>query len=87
MAEQTIKIGIVGAGIWGRNHALVLATHPRAKSSSAIAMKVALGRWQGIVKLTIFGCSTLGMWGMRSLRGGTNRMEWGYKPATSLRVQ
>ena len=46
MAEQTIKIGIVGAGIWGRNHALVLATHPRAKSSSAIAMKVALGRWQ-----------------------------------------
>ena len=30
MAERTIKIGIVGAGIWGRNHALALATHPRA---------------------------------------------------------
>ena len=30
MAERTIKIGIIGAGIWGRNHALALATHPRA---------------------------------------------------------
>ena len=28
MAEK-VKIGIIGAGIWGRNHALALATHPR----------------------------------------------------------
>jgi predicted dehydrogenase len=30
MAERIIKIGIVGAGIWGRNHALALTTHPRS---------------------------------------------------------
>ena len=28
MAEK-VKIGIIGAGIWGRNHTLALATHPR----------------------------------------------------------
>ena len=31
MTDKTVAIGIVGAGIWGRNHALALATHPRAK--------------------------------------------------------
>jgi len=30
MTEQNVKIGIVGAGIWGRNHALALTTHPRS---------------------------------------------------------
>src|SRR5215212_5651855 len=29
MTERKIKLGIVGAGIWGRNHALALTTHPR----------------------------------------------------------
>jgi predicted dehydrogenase len=26
---EKVRIGIIGAGIWGRNHALALATHPR----------------------------------------------------------
>jgi predicted dehydrogenase len=30
MTERTVKIGIVGAGIWGRNHALALTSHPRS---------------------------------------------------------
>ena len=30
MTERNVKIGIVGAGIWGRNHALALTTHPRS---------------------------------------------------------
>ena len=29
MTERQIKLAIVGAGIWGRNHALALTTHPR----------------------------------------------------------
>jgi predicted dehydrogenase len=29
MADRKVKIGIVGAGIWGGNHALALTTHPR----------------------------------------------------------
>ena len=32
MTDKTVAIGIVGAGIWGRNHALALTTHPRAPS-------------------------------------------------------
>ena len=30
MAEK-VRIGIIGAGIWGRNHALALAAHPRGQ--------------------------------------------------------
>jgi predicted dehydrogenase len=29
MPHETVKIGIIGAGLWGTNHALALATHPR----------------------------------------------------------
>ena len=29
MADKTVRVGIVGAGIWGTNHALALTTHPR----------------------------------------------------------
>ncbi|MBK5297967.1 MAG: Gfo/Idh/MocA family oxidoreductase [Vicinamibacteria bacterium] len=29
MADKTIRVGIIGAGIWGTNHALALTTHPR----------------------------------------------------------
>jgi len=29
MSDTTVKIGIIGAGIWGSNHALALTTHPR----------------------------------------------------------
>lgn len=29
MAESKVQLGIVGAGIWGSNHALALASHPR----------------------------------------------------------
>jgi predicted dehydrogenase len=29
MNERSVKLGIVGAGIWGSNHALALTTHPR----------------------------------------------------------
>ena len=29
MSDTTIRIGIIGAGIWGSNHALALTTHPR----------------------------------------------------------
>ena len=32
MTERKIKLGIVGAGIWGRNHALALTT-PSARQS------------------------------------------------------
>ncbi len=28
MADKTIRVGIIGAGIWGTNHALALTTHP-----------------------------------------------------------
>ena len=28
MTSPRVRIGIVGAGIWGRNHALALSTHP-----------------------------------------------------------
>jgi len=28
MTQRTIRIGIVGAGLWGSNHALALSTHP-----------------------------------------------------------
>jgi len=31
MSSPRVKIGIVGAGIWGRNHALALSTHPPAE--------------------------------------------------------
>jgi predicted dehydrogenase len=31
MTERTVSVGIVGAGIWGSNHALALTTHPRAR--------------------------------------------------------
>jgi predicted dehydrogenase len=31
MAGKPVPIGIVGAGIWGTNHALALATHPRGR--------------------------------------------------------
>ena len=27
---KTVRTGIIGAGIWGTNHALALTTHPRA---------------------------------------------------------
>ena len=30
MTERNVTLAIVGAGIWGRNHALALTTHPRA---------------------------------------------------------
>jgi len=30
MADGTVRVGIIGAGIWGTNHALALTTHPRA---------------------------------------------------------
>ncbi len=29
MGDRTIRVGIIGAGIWGTNHALALTTHPR----------------------------------------------------------
>ncbi len=29
MADKTVRVGIIGAGIWGTNHALALTTHPR----------------------------------------------------------
>jgi predicted dehydrogenase len=29
--NDTVSVGIVGAGIWGNNHALALTTHPRAR--------------------------------------------------------
>ena len=29
--HDTVSVGIVGAGIWGTNHALALTTHPRAR--------------------------------------------------------
>jgi predicted dehydrogenase len=29
--HQTVPVGIVGAGLWGGNHALALATHPRSR--------------------------------------------------------
>ena len=29
MADTTVRVGIIGAGIWGTNHALALTTHPR----------------------------------------------------------
>ncbi len=28
MSDQTVRIGIIGAGIWGSNHALALSNHP-----------------------------------------------------------
>ncbi len=28
MADKTVRVGIIGAGIWGTNHALALTTHP-----------------------------------------------------------
>jgi predicted dehydrogenase len=31
MTERTVSVGIVGAGIWGSNHALAMTTHPRAR--------------------------------------------------------
>ena len=31
MTDRTVSVGIVGAGIWGSNHALALTTHPRAR--------------------------------------------------------
>jgi predicted dehydrogenase len=31
MTDRTVSAGIVGAGIWGSNHALALTTHPRAR--------------------------------------------------------
>jgi predicted dehydrogenase len=31
MNDRTVRVGIVGAGIWGSNHALALTTHPRAR--------------------------------------------------------
>jgi predicted dehydrogenase len=31
MTDRTVAVGIVGAGIWGRNHALALGSHPRAR--------------------------------------------------------
>ena len=31
MTDRTVSVGIVGAGIWGNNHALALTTHPRAR--------------------------------------------------------
>jgi predicted dehydrogenase len=31
MTERSVEIGIIGAGLWGTNHALALTTHPRAK--------------------------------------------------------
>src|SRR6266540_1181077 len=31
MTERTVGIGIIGAGLWGTNHALALTTHPRAR--------------------------------------------------------
>ena len=38
MADKTVRVGIIGAGIWGTNHALALTTHPGARwPSSAIA--------------------------------------------------
>ena len=30
MADKTVRVGIIGAGIWGTNHALALTTHPRS---------------------------------------------------------
>ena len=30
MTHETVKIGIIGAGLWGTNHALALTTHPRS---------------------------------------------------------
>ena len=44
MTDKTVAIGIVGAGIWGSNHALALTTHPRARwRSSAIGTRIARG--------------------------------------------
>jgi predicted dehydrogenase len=31
MTDRTVSVGILGAGIWGSNHALALTTHPRAR--------------------------------------------------------
>jgi predicted dehydrogenase len=31
MTDRTVTIGIIGAGLWGTNHALALTTHPRGK--------------------------------------------------------
>jgi predicted dehydrogenase len=31
MIDRTVAVGIVGAGIWGSNHALALTTHPRVR--------------------------------------------------------
>lgn len=33
MSTRKVKIGIVGAGIWGSNHALALSTHPQGEVS------------------------------------------------------
>src|SRR5262245_303211 len=30
MTHETVKIGIIGAGLWGTNHALALTTYPRS---------------------------------------------------------
>ena len=30
MTHEPVKIGIIGAGLWGTNHALALTTHPRS---------------------------------------------------------
>lgn len=33
MSSRKVKIGIIGAGIWGSNHALALSTHPQGEVS------------------------------------------------------
>ena len=53
MTTEPVRIGIVGAGIWGTNHALALTTHPRCTVSLICDRDEARARRAG----ERFGCA------------------------------
>jgi predicted dehydrogenase len=53
MADRTIRVGIIGAGIWGTNHALALTTHPRSSVTVICDRDQATARRAG----ERFGCA------------------------------
>jgi len=52
MSDRTVTVGIIGAGIWGTNHALALTTHSRARVEVICDLDEARARQAG----ERFGC-------------------------------
>jgi predicted dehydrogenase len=52
MTDRSVTVGIIGAGIWGTNHALALTTHPRARLEVICDLDEARARQAG----DRFGC-------------------------------